>query len=360
MNGTRVVAAGSVSLTGFALIAGVVASYLGTGVAAAQLALVGLGAVLGAVLVAAGGVLYRSDATDRHALRVAGWNVLGVVALGAVLVLARLAPGPQLTGYVVVNVLGVSSVAHVLIGYNDVRRIRAEDLARQREKLSVVNRLVRHNVRNQTQILTGYSGQLREEADDPITAGIAEKIGEAAGNLSTLHERLQEFQHALDEAAPTERVAVDEVVDDVVDAYRDRYPGGTFETDVPAGLTVDADEQLRTALDHLVENAVEHGSTSPDSQARQDAVEHGNEGVFVRVTATDRRGLVTLAVEDRGPGIPEKERAVVVGEREQSQLEHASGLGLWVVRAVVEQYDGEMAIESTDRGTTVTLSFEAA
>jgi signal transduction histidine kinase len=344
MNGTRVVAAGSVSLTGFALIAGVVASYLGTGVAAAQLALVGLGAVLGAVLVAAGGVLYRSDATDRHALRVAGWNVLGVVALGAVLVLARLAPGPQLTGYVVVNVLGVSSVAHVLIGYNDVRRIRAEDLARQREKLSVVNRLVRHNVRNQTQILTGYSGQLREEADDPITAGIAEKIGEAAGNLSTLHERLQEFQHALDEAAPTERVAVDEVVDDVVDAYRDRYPGGTFETDVPAGLTVDADEQLRTALDHLVENAVEHG----------------NEGVFVRVTATDRRGLVTLAVEDRGPGIPEKERAVVVGEREQSQLEHASGLGLWVVRAVVEQYDGEMAIESTDRGTTVTLSFEAA
>jgi signal transduction histidine kinase len=344
MNGTRVVAAGSVSLTGFALIAGVVASYLGTGVAAAQLALVGLGAVLGAVLVAAGGVLYRSDATDRHALRVAGWNVLGVVALGAVLVLARLAPGPQLTGYVVVNVLGVSSVAHVLIGYNDVRRIRAEDLARQREKLSVVNRLVQHNVRNQTQILTGYSGQLREEADDPITAGIAEKIGEAAGNLSTLHERLQEFQHALDEAAPTERVAVDEVVDDVVDAYRDRYPGGTFETDVPAGLTVDADEQLRTALDHLVENAVEHG----------------NEGVFVRVTATDRRGLVTLAVEDRGPGIPEKERAVVVGEREQSQLEHASGLGLWVVRAVVEQYDGEMAIESTDRGTTVTLSFEAA
>jgi len=344
MNGTRVVAAGSVSLTGFALIAGVVASYLGTGVAAAQLALVGLGAVLGAVLVAAGGVLYRSDATDQHALRVAGWNVLGVVALGAVLVLARLAPGPQLTGYVVVNVLGVSSVAHVLIGYNDVRRIRAEDLARQREKLSVVNRLVRHNVRNQTQILTGYSGQLREEADDPITAGIAEKIGEVAGNLSTLHERLQEFQHALDEAAPTERVAVDEVVDDVVDAYRDRYPGGTFETDVPAGLTVDADEQLRTALDHLVENAVEHG----------------NEGVFVRVTATDRRGLVTLAVEDRGPGIPEKERAVVVGEREQSQLEHASGLGLWVVRAVVEQYDGEMAIESTDRGTTVTLSFEAA
>jgi len=250
----------------------------------------------------------------------------------------------------------VSSMAHVLIGYNDVRRIRAEDLARQREKLTVVNRLVRHNIRNQTQVITGYSGQLFEGLDDPVQRGIAENIGQAAGDLSMLHDRLQEFQLAVDEAAPSEPVVIEDVVTDVVDTYRDQYPDGTFETDVPAGLTIDADEQLRTALDHLVENAVEHGSTNSDSQARQNAVE---DGIFVRVTAADRRGLVTLSVSDRGSGIPDEERAVVTGEREQSQLEHASGLGLWVVRAIVEQYGGEMSIESTDRGTTVTLSFEA-
>ncbi|WP_167837348.1 sensor histidine kinase [Halosimplex halophilum] len=374
----RTLAVGSVALTGLALVAGAASSAAGAGGDGIGLALVALGAVLGTAIVAGAAYLYRSDVATVHTARIAGWNLLGVALLGVILALARAAPGASIPAYVVVDVLGVSSVAHLLIGYNDVRRIRAEELARQRRTLAVVNRLTRHNLRNRTQVLTGHASLLAEELDDPDHRTAAETVRDTARDLAEIDGELETIQTALNRDSPDRSVDLSALVEEVLDPYREAHPDGTFESDVPDGFTVYGDEQLRTAVEHLVENAVEHGSASPDSRAPEDAdgassgepsvagapeeaVEHGDSGSpYVRVAAETDGDSAEIRVSDRGPGVPADEVAVLDGDRDISQLEHGSGLGLWVAKTVAERYGGDLAVENGDRGATVSLGVRAA
>ncbi|QLH77945.1 HAMP domain-containing histidine kinase [Halosimplex rubrum] len=341
----RTLAVGSVALTGVALVVGAVSNAAGAEGNGVALALVALGAVLGVAILAGAAYLYRSDVATAHTARIAGWNLLGVALLGVILALARAAPGVSIPAYVVVDVLGVSSVAHLLIGYNDVRRIRAEELARQRRTLAVVNRLTRHNLRNRTQILTGHAVALAEELDDPAHRRAAETIRDTARDLAEMDGELETIQTALNGDSPDRSVGLSAIVEDVLGPYRESHPDGTFQADVPDGFTVYGDEQLRTAVEHLVENAVEHG---------------GSDRPYVRVAAETDGDSAEIRVSDRGPGVPDDEVAVLDGDREISQLEHGSGLGLWVAKTVAERHGGDLTIENGDRGATVSLSVRAA
>jgi len=356
----RVLAVGSIVLTGVGLGVGGVVSLLAVSEPVA-VGLAGLGVALGVALVAGGVYLYRSDVRTVHTARIAGWNLLGAVLLGLILVLTVAGAGVAIPLYVLVDVLGVSSVAHVLIGYNDVRRIRAEELARQRRTLAVVNRLTRHNLRNDTQVLTASASQLAATLDDPDHRATAERIRDGAMELATINEELQAIQTAIDADSPDGSIHLPDAVASVLDDYRTEYPDGTFEADVP-DVSVAADGQLETALDHLVENAVEHGSTSPHSSpTRENAVEHASTGdPFVRVTADVEGDTVTVSVHDRGSGVPDEEVAVLTGERAISQLQHASGLGLWVVKTIAETYDGDVAFDTSTEGGVVSLSLRRA
>jgi two-component system OmpR family sensor kinase len=368
----RLGAAATVALTGAAVVA-VMAVHVATAQPPTSgLLLAGFGSLVGLALVAAGVGLVWLDVSPEHALRVAGWNALGVVVIGAALALlfayqgavASVPAAPVFSGTVVV---AVSAVAHVLIGINDVRRIRATELARQRQKLDVLSRVVRHDLRTLAQLLYSYANRVEAAAagdDDP--KAVAAAVHEAGAALSNIHEQSKLVQALVDGEAATRRVDLADLAGNVASDARDAHPDATVTVDVADGLAVEAGDYLRDALSELVENAVEHSSTSPASQARQDAAEHSDgaaSGVTVELSAARVAGgdRVAVSVSDDGPGIPAGERAVVTGETDVTQLDHASGLGLWVVRWVADAYGAHLSFSSSEAGgTTVTLELPAA
>ncbi|MEF8872823.1 MAG: HAMP domain-containing sensor histidine kinase [Haloarculaceae archaeon] len=329
------------------LLAGGVVTVTGVGVAVPnamafatgdiyELAATSLGVVLGLAIVGAAAVLYRSDVSTSHALRVAGWNTLGVAVLGLVLLLAMNYPGVSLPMPIAASILGVSAVAHILIGFNDVRRIRAGELAREREKLAVLNRLARHNLRNQAQILTSAGELVAEHAADETGRAAAERVQTGAARIATINTKLKRFQDATERDGPLSSFDVARVLERAVTPYREAYPNTDISVEAPDGLAVEASEDLEIALDELLENAFEHGDAAV---------------TVVTVSAMANGSQVELTVTDGGPGIPDHEWQAVSGETTQTQLEHASGLGLWVVKAVVERVGGEF--RRTDGGITV-------
>jgi signal transduction histidine kinase len=301
-----------------------------------------LGIVLGLALVASAALMYRSDISTPHTLRVAGWNTLGVVVLGLVLLIAAQYPDVSLPLPVAATILGVSAVAHVLIGVNDVRRIRAGELAREREKLAVINRLARHNLRNQAQVLTSAGEIVADEAESDRVRTAAERITESARRVAAINHKLGEFQEAAERRSFEGSVSLPAIVEEVVDDYRAAYPDAAITVSVP-DVSVRATPHLSVAVDELLENAFEHG----------DAATAG-----VEVSASVEGDTVTLSVDDDGAGVPADEWELVAGERDQTQLEHASGLGLWVVRAVVESFDGRL--EPTEDRTGVRMHLQRA
>lgn len=127
--------------------------------------------------------------------------------------------------------------------------------------------------------------------------------------------------------------AVRTVVDRVMPQAAAR--GMTVEVDVPGGLRVWADaDKLDRILLNLLDNALHYG----------------RDGGRVTVAARSAGDFVEVSVEDDGPGIPEAEQPLV-WERfykvDKARRKAAgSGLGLVIVRQLVELHGGRVGLHS--------------
>jgi len=340
----RLGAAGFISLLGVVLVVPTIAHLIALQGPLSGLVVAGVGSLVAAVLVAAGFLLYWADLTGAHLLRIAGWATLGTVLLGLVITLIVFA-GIDLPVYAAATLLSVSTFAHVLIGVRDVQRIRAEELARQREQLAVLNRIVRHNLRQVAQRLLGVGGRLPHVEDDARTE-LGDDIEGIATDLTEMNEMLDRSRAVIDTDRAGESVVnLTQTIEDVAAEYRDAHPNAAIETDFGGKYHVRGGDHLRDALAELVENAIVHAETTP----------------HVTIAANARGGRVIVEIADRGPGIPESERAVIMREAEIDQLTHSQGLGLWFVRWAMDTYDGDIEIESDrSEGTTVRLELPLA
>jgi len=342
----RAAASAVIGLTGFVLLVPNVSRLVTSPDSTIALVLAGLGSAVSIVLVGASYLIYRADFTTKNTLRIAAWNSLGVFVLGVVLGLVYLYRPVAVPPFVIATVLGVSASAHVIIGVNDVRRIRAEDLATEREKTAVLNRLIRHNLRNDAQVLTGYAEKLAADVEDPQLADAADRVHGKADSLGSMYDKVARIQATIEADSPETRpVAIEPLAEEIAAGFREAHPDAEIDVDVPAGIAAAANGEFRRALESLVENAIQHTDAATPK---------------VTISARQERGRVTVRVEDNGPGIPDEEAAVVAGDRALTQLEHGSGFGLWQAKWVAESLGGTLSFPGDADGGVVALHLDAA
>jgi PAS domain S-box-containing protein len=212
-------------------------------------------------------------------------------------------------------------------------------LRRREERIEVLDRVLRHNIRNKVGSVLGYLDTVLEESDDE-TARLAKIARSEADELRALSDKARRF-HKLLELDPV-RGAVEDlepIVSGVLDDAAEDRPDAEFEAEVPSHPPVFVDEELVTAaLDEVVGNALEH---------------HDRQTPRVELSTEVADEKVYLRVADDGPGIPPEERAAIVEGTEQP-LYHASGLGIWFVKWCLRLSGGTLTLESREpRGTVV-------
>lgn len=224
-----------------------------------------------------------------------------------------------------------------------LRDVTDRDASEQR--LEVANRVLRHNLRNDMNVILGYADLLMERANSGEQERLAGVIREKAEDLVTLSEKahqMVEIQNG--NRGDAELVDLVSVLDSLVAEFREEYPAVAVTVDRPdeANAAIVSKRALTIALRNLLENAAEHND--PTDLA-----------VEIEVTAED--GLTRVRVSDDGAGLPEMEQAVLQKHTE-TPLEHSSGLGLWLTYWVVSTTGGEISVEASEGcGTTVTLDF---
>jgi len=210
-------------------------------------------------------------------------------------------------------------------------------------RLEVLNRVLRHNMRNNVNVIDGYAELLDADADPELVERAVRTIRRTADDVASLTAKIREIERAVDGDGGRRPVEIRPLVDRVVEPHRTT---ADVATSVPDGLVVEAGRGLDLAVENLVDNAVAHNEADVPS---------------VRVTARRDGPWIRIAVSDDGPGIPTAERAILTGDREITQLDHASGLGLWVVNWVVASVGGKVSFtDEEDGGSVVTLSLPAA
>ena len=224
-------------------------------------------------------------------------------------------------------------------------QLMVRDATKRREReglISVINRVLRHNMRNKMGIITGYAemleGRLSGEDADKAT-----KIKDTADQLLDLTESAQRLEEYRELSPDLEPVDVVPLLEDTVSELRMQYPEASVTLNTPDTVVAESHERLKTALWEVVENAAKHGGDPP----------------VVEIDAAVTEAGVTIAVTDNGPGLPEAERNVLRSNVE-TPLVHGEGLGLWLIHWIVTSLDGELETTAGDEGTTVTIRLPKA
>lgn len=236
-------------------------------------------------------------------------------------------------------------ITHFVAIQSDVttRRLREQ-------QLGVLNRLLRHNIRNEINVISGQASLLADRAASDEVAPHVETIRRKAETLSAVSEKVGSVRSLLADDYPDDpRIDAGNVVTRVAETYDDRYPNVTVRTPATPNVAVTGDERLEVAIDELAENAVVHNdATEPVVTLKVAPEAHANQN------------WVDIIVADNGPGIPAHEQVMLESERE-TQLEHGSGLALWIVYWTASVFGGEVMIDDrSPRGARVTLRMPRA
>ncbi|ARS91498.1 PAS domain-containing sensor histidine kinase [Natrarchaeobaculum aegyptiacum] len=221
-------------------------------------------------------------------------------------------------------------------------------LETQNEQLDVLNRLIRHDMRNQMNVIDGYAAILEERL--PKAKPVALQIRSVADDLISVTEDIRAANRLIRDGEESRPVRIRRVVDDAIESVCDDFP--EFEcrctVEVDADLWITGSDAVQLAVENVIENAIEHNDAPTPAVEISGDVHPDDDAVVVRI-------------EDNGPGIPPSERELIVGARERSQLDHTSGLGLWIVNWIVSSVGGDLSFETREeRGTIVTLRFPRA
>ncbi|PSP91798.1 hypothetical protein BRC87_01870 [Halobacteriales archaeon QS_4_66_20] len=248
--------------------------------------------------------------------------------------------------------------------YRDVSALREREraLERERDRLDEFASIVSHDLRNPLQVARGHL----EIARDTGGEDHFDTIERSLRRMETLLEDLLVLAREDGTVDGTEPIDIAALVET---CWREDI-AGNGSLNLRTDRTVMAEQsRLRQLFSNLLGNAVEHGSTSPDSQARQDALEHGSPeqsvsrdcaagpGVGegkpagstdgVEITVGDLPGGFYVA--DDGPGIPAEEREQVF-ESGYSTSDDGTGFGLSIVAEIAEAHGWAVDVVDADGG----------
>ena len=208
---------------------------------------------------------------------------------------------------------------------------------RYQQRLEVANRVLRHNLRNDMNVVRGYAETVASGVTDDAERA-ADAILDRTDELLIVGEKARKVSE-LDGShvqTPT-RHDITELVAGIVHRTAREYPNTTVSVDGTAGAEAQLTDagSVGTAIREVIELLA--------------AQAEGTE-ITVRVAVTREDDAVAIRFDSTGPGIPAVEREALTAGSE-SPLQHADGLGLWLAYWCIIENGGTLNFESDASST---------
>jgi len=210
------------------------------------------------------------------------------------------------------------------------RQEREAELKRTTEQLEVLNRILRHDLKNDIQVLTTWIETFAAEFDEADNEYL-ENILTTIDHMEELTENSREFMQLV--AGGDDDIALEPIqIHDILTVELEKA-----QSDL-VSATVMANEMLSSAFRNILNNAAQH-CDKPTPR------------VDVVMTRRDDTALITIA--DNGPGVPDDQKEEVFGKGQRGAESSGTGIGLYLVNTLITQFGGEIWIE--DRADSETL-----
>jgi signal transduction histidine kinase len=213
---------------------------------------------------------------------------------------------------------------------------------------------VSYELRTPLTNIIGFGELLSTPRTGPLNEKQREYLGDITGSSKTLLSIIDDILDlATIDAGGLELklgpVDVREVIDAAIEGVRERAGRARLTLDIAVADDVSTfigdDARVRQVLYNLLSNAV--GFSRP--------------GDTVHLSCWRERRMMTFMIEDQGVGIPKDQQARIFQRFEShshGSKHRGAGLGLPVVKSLVELHGGDMTLDSeTGRGTRITVRF---
>ena len=234
-----------------------------------------------------------------------------------------------------------------------VFELALQDITTRKERdqqLDVLNRVLRHNLRNALNVIDGNAAMLNAAIEDDELRSHVERIERRVSNLEALSEKAVTVRSLFDQGRSTTTACdVQALLMRVSNELEECHPDARVVVDAPEeSLYVNADVRLKMALAELVNNAVVHNNQSTPEVT-----------LTTETVTRDGEQAVEIVITDNGPGIPKHERKAIESG-EETPLQHGTGLGLWLVYWAMSLLGGDIHIDDADPGTRIALRLPQA
>ena len=221
-------------------------------------------------------------------------------------------------------------------------------LRERSEQLALLNRVLRHDVRNDMTVIEGWA-QTIDPAGDEETEEILDRIISASTHVIELTTSARDLVEAIDsgEEPELEQVDVRAILEEEVSKRRERYESATINIESQReDYPVLANELLASVFRNLINNAIQHHD-SPTPH------------VWVSLEGSDTH--ITVEITDDGPGIDPAIREQLFEAETKGLDSTGTGMGLYLVDRVMRIFEGDVRVEeNSPRGTRFVLTFPVA
>lgn len=309
--------------------------------------------VLGVGIAYAGHRFGRLDPAASHVLRTAailcGGYLYGAGFVAFVEALQTLGGSLPMESQYMILVGGFGGtamatvIAHFHVAYDQrlsELREQTERATRLQKQVSVLNRTLRHNIRNELSIIEGWLDEALT-GDEETASEARQRVLEHLKELEDLSATARRIQDVLSEDRQT-TVDIEHCIDQRAERLEERKPAVDVTIEETEPVTVEAHPDIEVAIREAFANAVEHN----------DPAELEIEVTVAEDVARDESAdWCRIDITDTGGGIPAVE-VEALEEAEETRLTHGLGLGLYLIKTVVEQSGGDVEITARESGGT--------
>ena len=230
---------------------------------------------------------------------------------------------------------------HIATAITNIRsRERLErarnDLAKRKEMVEVYDKLLRHDLGNDLQVIRGFSDQVARMVEDDDTTNYAQKIQSTATSASELIDNVGETVKTLQEEGEPEARDLEPILTEVVEDVETKFESLTVDYDP-------ADFDYRVYSGDLIDSVF--------TNIMSNAAVHNDQDIHLKVYSEEPSpDRVRIGISDDGKGVAEEVRDEIFEMGQKGPESEGTGFGLGLARTLVESYGGDVELRDSDRG----------